>query len=297
MPLQQKFIDAHFRQESDTPTAPEAVETPLLTQAVPAEWVNGKCVEHAPEPGWDYRLDGLVCAGIVPFAADEASAQIRQWQRGHGLRQAFVAHVDLLDPDIEKALDCYVGIERITGVRQLMSWDQAQQARRPASLNLLADPSWRKRLELLKRHDFRCGIEVLADQLPDMLAVVRQYPGIGFTIEPMGWPLNGDAEHYARWKRGLADLADCDNVRVDVSALERVFGVRWSFELAATWITAAIDTIGVSRCMFASHMTAYEAASGLAPMLARYGRLMQQYSESEADSLFYRVADLWYRPV
>jgi len=29
----------------------------------------------------------------------------------------------------------------------------------------------------------------------------------------------------------------------------------------------------------------------------RYARLTQQYSESEADSLFYRVADHWFRPV
>lgn len=214
-----------------------------------------------------------------------------------GLRQAFVAQIDLLDPDIEKVLDCYAGVERITGVRQLMDWHQGQNPRRRANINLLVDPLWRKRLELLKRYDLRCGVEVLAYQLPDIAAIVRECPEIGFTIEPMGWPLNGDAENYARWKRALADLANCDNVRVDISALEQVFGVRWSFELAATWITATIETIGVSRCMFGSHMVASEATSGLTAMLARYRRLTQQYSESEADSLFYRVADLWFRPM
>src|ERR1700721_2843148 len=57
-----------------------------------------------------------------------------------GLRQAFVAQVDLLHPAIEKALDCYVDMERITGVSQLMAWNRAQQSPRPRSINLLADP-------------------------------------------------------------------------------------------------------------------------------------------------------------
>lgn len=296
MPSQRKFIDAHLRLERGTPTTPESVETPLLTQCFPGDPVNANHVEDSPRKQWNYHLDGFICTGNIPFSPDGASAQIRQWEHVHGLRHAFVAQIDLLDPDIEKALDYYAGLQRITGVRQLMAWDQACQPYRPGSINLLADPFWRKRLELLKRHDFRCGIEVLAYQLPDLVSAVRKCPELGFTIELMGWPLNGDPENYARWKRGLADLAACDNVRVDVSALERVFGVGWSFELAATWITAAIETMGVSRCMFASHMTASEAASGFAPMLARYGRLTQQFSDSEADSLFYRAADLWFRP-
>lgn len=48
--------------------------------------------------------------------------------------------------------------------------------------------------------------------------------------------------------------------------------------------------------MFASHMTMSEAACGFEPMLARYSRITQQFSEAEADSLFHRVADLWFRP-
>ncbi len=296
MPQQQKFIDAHLRLKRDTATTLESVETPLLMQRFAGDLVNGNRPEDSPRERRDYHLDGLICTGKIPFSPDGASAQIRHWEQAHGLRHAFVAQVDLLDPDIEKTLACYAGMDRITGVRQLMAWDQVRRTYRPGSINLLIDPFWRKRLELLKRHDFRFGVEVLAYQLPALVSVVRKYPEIGFTIEPMGWPLNGDPENYVRWKRGLVDLADCDNVRVDVSALERVFGVRWSFELASTWITTVIETMGVSRCMFASHMTASEAASGFAQMLARYNRLTQQLSESEADSLFYRVADLWFRP-
>jgi hypothetical protein len=219
MPLQRKFIDAHLRMEPDAPTTSESVEAPLLMQGFPAARVNGNCVEDAPRERRDYYLEGLVCTGNIAFAPDGTSAQIRQWEPVRGLRQAFVAQVDLLHPAIEKALDCYVDMERITGVSQLMAWNRAQQSPRPRSINLLADPLWRKRLELLKRYDFRCGVEVLANQLPDLVSVIRACPEIGFTIEPMAWPLNGDAENYLRWKRGLADLADCDNVCVDVSAL------------------------------------------------------------------------------
>jgi Amidohydrolase len=232
MPQQQKFIDAHLRLKRDTPTTPESVETPLLMQGFPGDPVNGNRLEDSPRERWDYHLDGLICTGNIPFSPDGASAQIRHWEQVHGLRHAFVAQVDLLDPDIEKALDYYAGLERITGVRQLMAWDQVRQPYRPGSINLLGDPFWRKRLELLKRHDFRFGIEVLAYQLPHLVSVVRKCPEIGFTIELMGWPLNGAPENYARWKRGLADLAHCDNVRVDLSALERVFGVPWSRVIA-----------------------------------------------------------------
>jgi len=150
MPPPQKFIDAHLRLETDTPPAPEAFET-----EVP---VNGNRVENSFRERRDHHLDGLICTGKIPYSADETTTQIQQCKHVHGIRHAFVAQVDLLDPDIEKTLACYAGMERVTGVRQLMAWDQVRKAYRPGSINLLTDPFWRKRLELLKRHDLRFGI-------------------------------------------------------------------------------------------------------------------------------------------
>src|ERR1700710_2331354 len=77
MPPQQKFIDAHWRLERDTPTLSESVETPLPTPGFPGDLVNGNRVEDTSRERRRYHLDGLVWTGNVPFSPDEASAQMR----------------------------------------------------------------------------------------------------------------------------------------------------------------------------------------------------------------------------
>jgi predicted TIM-barrel fold metal-dependent hydrolase len=134
-------------------------------------------------------------------------------------------------------------------------WDDANPLKRFAKRpDLMRDPAWNRQLSLLKRYDLKCGFYAFGDQLPDLIEVVRSHPDIGFTIGLIGWPLDLSDEGFARWKHHTAELAACDNVRLDISALECLFGMRWTMLDAARWVSTTIDTMSVSRCMFGSHL-------------------------------------------
>lgn len=245
----------------------------------------------------DHNVEGVVWH---EFLSTDPAREVEWAQRlasASGLRHALVAQVDFLAPDLEATLERYAQLPRVTAVREHVVWDEANPLRRFAKQpDLLRDPVWRSRIRLVQRHGYRCGLEVFAHQLPDLIRVIRAYPEIGFTVALMGWPVDLSPEGFGRWKRSLVDLAACDNICVDISALECIFGRVWSVEQAAPWIATAIETIGVSRCMFGSHMPVGGLATSFTELYGRYAQLVAGYSEAEIDELFFGVANRWFRP-
>jgi predicted TIM-barrel fold metal-dependent hydrolase len=112
----------------------------------------------------------------------------------------------------------------------------------------------------------------------------------------LGWPLDLSKTGFDRWKRDLAQLAGCDNICVDISALACIFGVRWSVSEAAPWVLTAIDSVGVSRGMFGSHMPVAKLSTGFADLYDRYAQLVAGFSTNETDEIFFGVADRWFNP-
>jgi len=221
----------------------------------------------------------------------------RQAATRSGMRHALVALVDFLDPDLESRLEQYSALPNLTSVREHLVWDDDNHLKRFAKRpDLLTDPAWNKSLTSLNRHNFRCGLEVFAHQLPDLTRVIQRHPNIGFTIALMGWPLDLSKAGFDRWKRDLVELGACDNICVDISALECIFGMRWTVSEAAPWVSVAIDTFGVSRCMFGSHMPVATLSTGFADLYDRYVQLTASYSAAEKDEMFFGVADRWFRP-
>ncbi len=135
----------------------------------------------------------------------------------------------LFGPDLEAHLDAYTQFANVAAVRQHLGWDANNPRRCMATRgDLLTDSVWRQGVRLLKKYNFKCSLEVFSPQLPELLAVIRENPETGFTIAVMGWPVPADDEEFARWRRSMAAIAACENVRVAISALECVFGMDWS---------------------------------------------------------------------
>jgi predicted TIM-barrel fold metal-dependent hydrolase len=245
----------------------------------------------------DYNVEGVVWHEFLSTDACKEAEWAQRLATASGLRHALVAKVDFLDPDLEARLERYAELPHLTAVREHMVWDCDNPLRRFASRpDLMRDPAWRSRLRLVKRYGYRCGLEVFAHQLPDLVRVIRSYPEIGFTVALMGWPTDLSPEGFRRWKTSLADLAACDNICVDISALECIFGCVWSVDQAAPWVSTAIETIGVSRCMFGSHMPIGGLATSFTELYGRYAQLVAGCSGSEIDEMFYGVANRWFRP-
>jgi predicted TIM-barrel fold metal-dependent hydrolase len=244
-----------------------------------------------------YRVDAIVWHEFLSDDPCREAAWAQQLADAGGMKHALVARVDFLDPSLEATLEHYESLSHVTAVREHMAWDERQPLRRFARRpDLLRDPSWRKRLRLLDGRRFKCGLEVFASQLGELAEVVWQHPHIGFTIGVMGWPDDTGAAGFERWRKDLAELAACGNTCLDISALECIFGMAWSADDAGSWVDAAIDTFGVSRCMFGSHLPVSTLSTRFARLYERYDQLTRGCSPHELDELFYGVAQRWFAP-
>ncbi|CAB3756006.1 amidohydrolase family protein [Paraburkholderia solisilvae] len=244
-----------------------------------------------------HHVEGVVWHEFLSTDAYKEAVWAQQLACKGELRIALCALVDFLDPDLEQTLEQYADLPNLTAVREHVVWDDADPlkrfARRP---DLMRDPAWNRQLPLLKRYGLKCGLYACAHQLPDLIEVVRRHPDIGFTTALLGWPLDLSDEGFTRWKRSVADLAACDNIRMDISALECIFGVKWQTHDAARWVATTIETIGASRCMVGSHMPIAGLSTGFAEVYRRYAEMFRDCTASEVDELFYGVANRWFMP-
>jgi predicted TIM-barrel fold metal-dependent hydrolase len=159
----------------------------------------------------------------------------------------------------------------------------------------MTDPAWLKGLNNLKGTDLRCGLEVFAPQLAQVLAVVQEHPDIGFTIAVMGWPTDFGPDGYARWRSDMNALGRCENTCAAISAIECIFGLDWTEEQVEPWITSVVEAFGPSRCMFGSHLPIDALSHGFDGLYDSYERVVAAFSEDERDSMFRTTALSWFR--
>ena len=239
---------------------------------------------------------GIVCH---EYLSDDPVQEMRWMQRqaaSSPLPQAVVALVDFLDPQLEARLDAYRALPAITAVRQHLGWDVGNSLRRFATRgDLLGNPAWRRGLERLTGRDLRCGLEVFAPQLPELLPVVQGHPGIGFTVAVLGWPLDVTPSGFDAWRRHMRALSTCDNVCASVSAIECVFGMRWTAEQVRPWLLSVVELFGPGRCMLGSHMPISGLSYGFEHLYRAYHELLAGFSPDEQDQMFRSVAAGWFR--
>jgi predicted TIM-barrel fold metal-dependent hydrolase len=197
---------------------------------------------------------------------------------------------------LPERLDIYRSLSNLTAVRQHLGWDDHNPLRRFAPrADLMADPKWLKGLDRLKGAALRCGLEVFAPQLPDLLNVVRQYPEIGFTVAVMGWPIDLGVHGYGRWQSDLGAISRCGNTCVSISAVECIFGMNWNEEQLKPWIMSLVEMFGPKRCMFGSHMPIDALSHGFDRLYDTYERILSVFSSDERDDMFRRTALSWFR--
>jgi predicted TIM-barrel fold metal-dependent hydrolase len=250
----------------------------------------------------DYLADqhGTEVAGIVwhEFLSADPVREVR-WAQDMAatlpVPTAIVGLADFLAPNLEATLAAYAQCANVTSVREHLGWDATNPLRRFAKRSdLLQDQHWRDGLKLLERYGFTCSLELFSPQLPDLLPVIRQYPGIGFTIAVFGWPSAVDQDEFARWKQNLADLAARENTHITISAVECVFGMNWNVAEAQPWIDTVFDLFGTHRVMFGSHRPLSKLARNFPSPYTGYEQLVAQLSPSEQDAVFCRNAARWY---
>jgi predicted TIM-barrel fold metal-dependent hydrolase len=112
----------------------------------------------------------------------------------------------------------------------------------------------------------------------------------------MGWPLDLGKAGYEQWRHDLTVLSHCANVRIEIAAIECLFGMGWRQEQVAPWILSVIETFGPSRCMFGSHLPIASLSVGFESLYNAYQEIVTRFSAAEQDDMFRGTAAAWFKP-
>lgn len=250
----------------------------------------------------DYQEDtkGFQVEGVIwhEFLSEDP-IQEAKWAQDLGnqkkLPQAMVTLVDFLDPKLEQKLEAYRALDSVTAVRQHLVWHPTNPKKRFAKRpDILRDPTWKKRLGILKNYHFKCALEVFSHQIPDLTQVVQLYPEIEFTIAVMGWPIDLSTSGYDRWKLDMKALSRCKNTCVDISAVECIFGMNWTLEQIRPWILETIELFGTERAMFGSHLPISKLSCSFEKLYDAYFTITANFSSAEKENVFHQVAAKWF---
>merc|ERR1712150_165148 len=160
---------------------------------------------------------------------------------------------EMLDKHLE------IGGSSIKGVRQNLNWLDHPVVGVPklCDRDLLSDPSWRKKMELLQARNLSFEIHFYPHQAPGISKLVSEHPNVTFVINHLGCPLGFDEENYQTWKKEVLALAAHSNVNMKLSGVFHPFFIakkgNGTKEQINGYVHEAIKAFGASRCMFGSN--------------------------------------------
>lgn len=235
-----------------------------------------------------------ICAGIVGYA------DLRLGDRVAAVLEAHLARA----PD------------RFKGIRFITEWDEDPTIRTAPERfqpGLMADATFRAGFARLAPLGLSYDAWLFHPQIPELAELARAFPETSIVLDHIGAPLrvgryaDRQAEVLADWRRSMAGLATCPNVRVKVGGLDmRVFNFAndrlptppSSEMLAEEWrpyVETCVELFGASRCMFQSNFPVDKAGCSYPVLWNAFKRLASGCSPDEKAALFHDTAATTYR--
>jgi L-fuconolactonase len=274
------------------------------------------------------------CAAMYAADAPKAFAVVGETEFANGIAAmcasglygkiracaGIVSHVDLtLGPIVSDVLHMQVraGGGRFKGIRQIGAHDSDPKVLGPLAItpaSLYAAAAFRAGYARLADFDLSFDAWVLEPQLPELIALARDFPDVPVILDHMGTPLGvasyegRRAERFPIWCNNIRELAALPNVSVKLSGLAMPFCNFPSFspdlhttqsrQLASAWapyIETCVQAFGVNRCMFASNFPIDGNVCGYATMWNAFKWMVKDYSADEKTALFSGTARRIYR--
>jgi predicted TIM-barrel fold metal-dependent hydrolase len=251
------------------------------------EFVNGVAAMAASGHYGDIRT----CAGIVSHADLRLGARVRE---------VLEAHI--------------AASSRFRGIRFSTPWDRDVELtpQRPDK-GIMGDAKWREGFAELGKLGLTFDALLFHTQLGELTDLARAFPQTTIVLNHVGCPIGlgpyagkRDAV-FADWRKGIAELARCENVVVKLGGLGmHIFGFDFdkrpkppsSTELAEAWrpyVETCIAAFGPGRAMFESNFPVDKISCSYKVMWNALKRLAAGYSVDEKSKLFLGTAARVYR--
>lgn len=242
-----------------------------------------------------YQINGIVWHEFMSTDPIKETKWAQDLANKSKISYALVGLVNFLDPNLEHKLEQYKSLPRVTAIREHISLGNTTfNENNSLQHSLLANPKWQKRLNILNQYNFKCGLEVFAHELDDLIKVIKLYPNTKFTIALMGWPKDLSTEGFIWWKQKMYQLSKYDNICVEISAIECIFGMSWTLEKIKPWVEEVIGIFGTNRCMFGSHMPIAKLSRSFSDLYCAYEAITTNLSITEKNDIFHNVAKNWF---
>jgi len=248
--------------------------------------------------------------GETEFVRDVAAMSASGTYGDSRIAAGIVGYADLTLGDAVKAvLEAHLaaGGERFKGIRHASGWHADPEIR-----NSHTNPS----PKLLQDRDFRRGFACLAPlglsfdawlyhpQIVELAELARAFPGTTIILDHVGGPLGigpyaGRREEvYSQWRKGIDELATCDNVVVKLGGLlMKINGFDFHkqsrpvpsavlAEALAPCVHYCIEKFDVQRCMFESNFPVDKVSCSYWLLWNAFKRLAAGCSAEEKAALF-----------
>jgi L-fuconolactonase len=266
-----------------------------------------------------YRPDGPVelrPVGEVEFVQGLAAASASGLYGPCRAAAAIVGHADLkLGDRVKPVLEALQAASpnRFRGIRHTVTWDPHPEIGNREQEGVLATDAFRAGARVLARMGLSLDTGLSFPQLPELAAFAKAVPDLTIVLNHLGGlnrsgPYgNRDDEVLSTWRRGLAAVAECPNVRLKLGGIGMPrLGFDWhtrskpigSEELAssmAPFMTYCIEQFGPERCMFESNFPPDKVSFSHHILFNAFKRFAKGYSAAERAALFHDTAVRAYR--
>ena len=269
-----------------------------------------------------YRADGpqeMRPVGEVEFVQGLAAASASGVYGPGRAAAAIVGHANLnLGDQVEPVLEALQAASpnRFRGIRHGVTWDPHPEVETTAAHNaegLLASDDFRAGARVLSRMGMSFEGWMYFPQLPELAEFAKAVPDLTIILNHIGGlvrvgPYGGrENEVMAKWRGGIAAVAECPNVNVKLGGIGMPrTGFDWharsapagSEELAesmAPLMDYCIEQFGPERAMFESNFPVDKVSYSYNVMYNAFKRLTSSYSASERAAMFHDTATNVYR--
>lgn len=248
MPSRPDWIDTHVHfwdlrhpELSYGWLAPDAIH-PILGEITPMKSVRYDLAAlHA-----ESRFAGTIAAVHVQAAVDTPDPVMEtEWltelAAAGPIPLAIVASMDLAADDLETQLDRHLGSSLVRGVRDFGRGDY------------LMDPAWRKGFARIADHGLLVDLDCPWQNMIKARDLAREHPDAVIVLEHIGYPRDTrDPEYFARWREGIAAIAEADNIWCKISGLG-MNRAGWTLDGLRPWVEHCLDNFTPDRCLLGSN--------------------------------------------
>lgn len=195
-----------------------------------------------------------------------------------GFPHGIIAYANLADSDVEKILERHCEFPNMRGIRDFGEGDY------------LVSSAFHQGFALLDKYDLRVSIGAEWQDMGKLRNLAEKFPNTLIVVDHAGLPQERSSEYFDQWKKGMATVAQADNVKCKISGLG-MGDQNWTVNSIRPYVLYCIEIFGVNRCFFGSNWPIDWLWSSYEDLINAYTEITKDFTQRENICLFSQNAE------